>query len=263
MTLSRREFLGLPLALLLPPQLGRANPIAHSATYHADIAILFGLFTLTLNGDVEEEVDRIAGRYRVVAAGAGSEIASRIESVGRIRERRFTPDETTLIFTVRGRESRTHLTYDHTRGVIHYRHTSETFFLRHRRVAEDTIKVPPGQVVDDIVTATLNYAEGLLETDGRGGYRTFVVRRARREQEEPDEVQPGGYHAEIVPVRFTVTRDEETGRPVALMDLTPFSSWATPSNPARMTFGANGRPLSLQVSLILGTRVNVAFHALG
>ena len=262
MMLSRRQFLAAPLVLLLAPRSGRASQLAHSAAYHAEIGIFFGLFTFTLDGTVDEEVDRIAGRYRVQAAGAGSGISNRVESVGLIRERRYTPTATTVISSVRGRESRTHIGYDHEHGLVHYRHASETFLLGRRRVAEDTIGMPVGQPLDDIVTATLNFAEGLLEPDAQGGYRAFVVRRARREGEGPDDVQTGGYRAEIVPARFTVAQEGESGRPVALLDLTPFSSWARPSQPVRITVGPSRRPESLQVSLIFGTTVRVKFHAM-
>ena len=260
--LSRRQFLALPLALLFAPRLGQASELVRSATYHAEIAILFSLFTFTLDGTVDEDVDRIAGRYRVLIVGDGPGIAQRAESVGRIRERRFTPTATTLISTIRGRVGRTQISYDHERGLVHYHHTSETFFLGRRRMAEDTIPIPDGQRLDDVLTAALNYGQGLLETDGPGRYRTLVVRRARRAGEGPDEIHPGGYRAEIVPVRFTVTQEGETGRPVVLLDLTPFSSWATTGHPARIIFGPDGRPESLQVPLILGTTARARFHSI-
>ena len=261
MALSRRQFLVSLLALPLAPRLGWADRPARSGTYHADIGILFNLLTFTLDGSVDEQVDRIAGRYRVLVAGDGPGIANRIESEGLIRERRFAPTATSLFFSVRGRESRTHVSYDYDHGVVHYRHASQTFLLGRRRVADDVIGIPVGQPLDDIVTATLNYAEGLLEVDGKGDFRTFVVRRARPKREGPDEIQAGAYRAEIVPLRFTVTQDRESGRPVCLLDLTRFSSWASPDNPARITFGPNRRLESIHASLMLGTTVRITFQA--
>jgi len=259
--LSRRQFLVLPLVLLLGHRLVQADqPVRFAATYHADIGILFSLLTFTLDGSVEERVDRPAGRYRVLVSGEGSGVANRIESVGLIRERRFTPTTTTLFFSIRGRESRTHISYDYDHGLVRYRHTSQTFLLGRWRRAEAVIGLPAGQPVDDIVTAVLNFAQNLLEVDGEGVYRTFVVRRARPEREGLDEVQAGGYRAEIAPLRFTVVSDTESGQPVALLDLTRFSSWAHADHPARITFGANRRPETIQASLRLGTTVRVKLN---
>lgn len=263
MTLSRRQFLAFPLALILAPRLGWGDQQVRAAvTYHADIGVLFSLLTFTLDGSVDEEVDRIAGRYRVLVAGEGPGISNRIESAGIIREGRFAPTATALFFTLKGRESRTHIGYDYDRGLVHYHHASRTFLLGRRRVADDVIRLPAGQPVDDIVTATLNFAQNLLEVDGQGGYRTFVVRRARPEREGPDEVQARGYRAEIVPLRFTVVSDKESDRPVALLDLTRFSSWASPSDPARVTFAPNRRLETIQARLMLGTTVRIKFYTL-
>lgn len=259
MTLSRRQFLALPLAFLLAPRAARARP-ARAATYHAEIDILFGLFTLALDGLVDEEIDRTADRYRVVVVGEGDRVAHRIESAGLVRGGRLSPLVTSLSSRVLGRESRTQIRYDYDRGLAHYHHASETFFLRRRRVAEDVVRIPAGQPLDDVVTAALNHAAGLLEADGPGIYRTFVVRRARPPKEGPDDVQPGGYRAEIAPFRFTVTQDQESGRPVGLVDLTRFSSWASASKPARITFGPNRRPEAIHASLMFGTSFGITFQ---
>lgn len=261
MTLSRRQLLTLPLALLLAPRFGRAAPAVRAAAYHADIGVLFSLFTFSLDGSVDEEVDRIAGRYRVLIAGEGDGVVNRIESAGFIRGERLAPAATTLFFSVRGRESRTQISYDYDQGLVHYRHASQTFLLGRRRVAEDVIRIPAGQPLDDVVTATVNYAKDLLEGDGQGAYRTLVVRRARPPREGPDEVQAGGYRAEIVPLRFTVTQGQGSGRAVCLLDLTRFSSWASARNPAQITFGPDGRPDSIRVSLMLGTSFRVTFQS--
>ncbi|MFQ5899266.1 MAG: hypothetical protein ACE5JN_13625, partial [Candidatus Methylomirabilia bacterium] len=200
------------------------------------------------------------GRYRVLISGQGPRIANRIESEGLIRQRRFAPTATSLQFNARGRESRTHITYDYDRGLVHYRHASQSFLLGRWRVGEDVIGIPAGQPLDDLVTVILNYAEGQLEADGPGAYRTSVVRRASAEGEELDDVQAKGYGADIVPLRLTVTQDPEAGQPVCLLDITRFSSWAMASHPARITFGPNRRPEAVHVSLRLGTTAEIAFE---
>lgn len=261
MTLSRRQFLALPLALLTASRLGRADEPPHaSASYHADIGILFNLFNFTLDGSVDEQVDWIGGRYRVSVFGEGPGIANRIESVGVVRQRRFIPVVTSLYFNVRGRESRTHISYDYTHGLVHYRHASQTFLLGRRRASEAVLELPSGRPLDDVVTTALNYARNLLQVDEQGAYRTFLVRRARPEREGPDDAQAGGYRAEIVPLRFTVVSEQDSGRPVALLDLTRFSSWARVGSPARITFRPDRRLESIQARLMLGTTVAVRFH---
>ena len=260
MILSRRQFMASILALVLMPRQALADRVVRLSAYHVNIGILFNLFTFTLDGSVHEEIDRAAGRYQVRISGEGSGITSRIESVGVLRERRFAPTVTTSFFSVRGRESRTRVSYDYDRRLVHYRHTSQTFFLGRQRIGEDDLEIPPGRTLDDVVSASLNHAEGLLERDGLQGYRTFVVRRKRSEREGPDDVEPGRYRAEIVPLRFTVIRDKETDRDVSLVDLTGFSSWARASHPARVTFGPDRRPDSIEASLILGTRFAITLQ---
>lgn len=260
MSLSRRQFLVALLALPFSPRLGWADPIVRTATYHADIGVFFNFFTFTLDGRVEEQVDRISGRYRVLVTGEGPRISNRIESAGLIRERRFAPTTTSLFFRVGGRESRTDVSYDYDRGLAHYRHASQTFLLGRWRRGTDVIEIPAGQPLDDIVTATLNYGEGLLEGDGEGAFRTFMIRRARPKREGLDEVQAAGYRAEIVPVRFTLIQGSPGDQPVCLLDLTRYSSWAIPGNPVRVTFGPTQRPESIHVSLVLGTTVRITFQ---
>jgi len=257
--LSRRRFLVSLLALpFLPRAAGAAEPLR--SAYHAEIGVLFNLFSFTLDGGVEEQVDRRAGRYRVLVAGDGPGVENRIESEGLIRAGQFTPTSTALFFRIKGRESRTTVRYDYDQGLAHYRHRSQTFLLGRERVADDALKIPAGRPLDDIVTATLNYAEGVLPSDGQGTYETFVIRRVRPKREGPDDVQAGRYRAELVPLRFTVTEDVESGRPVCLLDLTRFSSWATTGNPARVVFGPNRRPESIHASLMLGTSVLITFQ---
>src|SRR4030095_1615135 len=65
-----------------------------------------------------------------------------------------------------------------------------------------------------------------------GTYRTYIVRRARPENEGPDDVSPSGYRAELIPLRFQVVPDEAPGRLRALIDINGFSSWARRHQPA-------------------------------
>jgi hypothetical protein len=265
LVLSRREFLaGVPLmpSILLDHGAARGGEQSRQGTsYQVNIGIFFGLFTFGISGSVEERIDRAAGRYHVVVAGEGPGIANRLESRGVIRGRRLVPTATRLFFNIRGRESRTAITYDHDRGLIEYDHVSHTFLLGRRREVRDLLRPLSDQQVDDVVTAALNYAEGALEADATGAFRTYVVRRARPEGEGLEEVQPAGYRAEIVPLVFRVTPDPQAPRGVAEFDLTRFSSWARTRSPARIAFGSNRRPASIQAELALGTTVRITFDA--
>ena len=108
MALSRREF--LTTSILLPLFLfNRRFPRAQAqsrqgATYHVDAGVFFGLFTFNVDGSIQEQIDRAAGRYRVVVAGQGSQITNRLESTGIIRGRRFVPSATNIFLDLRGRE---------------------------------------------------------------------------------------------------------------------------------------------------------------
>src|SRR5882762_9000628 len=91
---SRREFLTLPLAVLLAPFLGRpvaAAADARKAKYGADVSILYGVLTYRLEGTMTEMVDRAAGQYEVSIAGEGDGIANRIESRGTLWQGRWAP----------------------------------------------------------------------------------------------------------------------------------------------------------------------------
>ena len=122
--LSRREFVTavplLPLVLICPGLARAEEPSPHGETYRVDVRVLFGLFTFHLEGLIDARIDRTAGQYRVVAAGQGSQISNRLESAGIIRDRRFMPTATHSFLYLRGRESRTAITYDHVRGLIDY-----------------------------------------------------------------------------------------------------------------------------------------------
>lgn len=259
--LSRRQFLTVPCAFLLAP-LARARGELRSraAGYTVDVKILYGALSLGLTGGIEETVDRSGGRYEVTIAGEGSGIANRIESRGILHDGRWAPLHTAAWFQVRGRESRSQAIYDYAARIIEYHFRGETFFLRKLRVADDVVRIPGRIPVDDVISATLNYAEGRWTAQADGSLYTHVVRRQRRENEGPDDVEKH-YQAELVPFVLRVRTSPETGRPTALFDLTRFSSWARESQPAEIVFGPERRPESISSSLILGTSVLIQIRS--
>src|SRR2546425_3600980 len=238
-SLSRRQFLTLPLALVIGPLADAAAEMEQRrAGYDADIGILYNALSLELVGTVDETVDRAAGRYQVTAIGQGARISNRIESRGIRRDGRWTPLQASGWFQVAGRESRSDVTYEWDRRVIDYHFRGETFLLRRLRVADDRVSVPDGLHVDDVISAVLNYADGLWRPEPDGAFHTHVVRRRRPENEAPDEVQRY-YRAEIVPFVLKVAPDPETGKPTAQFDLSRFSSWGSEGRPGRIVFGPN------------------------
>ena len=260
--LTRREFLTLlPLALLVAPA-GRARAAAESrkADYTVDVGILYDVLTFHLVGTIVETLDRAGGRYEVKVVGEGAGIGHRIESSGVRRGGRWAPAHTTSRFHVKGRESRSDIRYDYGRRLVEYHFRGETFLLRRLRVADDLVPVPEGMHVDDLFSATLNYAEALWPPQADGSYRTTVVRRRRKEDEGPDEVEQR-YGAELVPFAFRVAADPESRKPAALVDLTQFSSWASKGRPARIVFGADRRPEAVSSSLMLGTSLAIRIQA--
>ena len=156
-----------------------------------------------------------------------------------------------------GRESRSEVAYDWERGTVDYHAQAETFFLRRRRVVDDSVAIPPGQHVDDAVSAMLNFAEGQWPVGPDGRLHTLVVRRRRAETEGPDDVETS-YRAELVPFVLTVGRDAG-GLSTAQIDMTRFSSWARADQPARVVFGPSRRPSLIASSLILGTSLAIRF----
>jgi len=252
--LSRRRFLALPLGAIAWTRLARAEILADSTrAYEADVGILFKLLTFTIKGDIVEEIDRDAGRYRVTMTGRGAGVSARTEGAGIIQDGRFKPTRILAVHTVRGHENRTELAYDYERGLVEYHSVSYTLLLGRRRQADDVVRLPPGQHVDDLFSAELNFAANMLDRDPDGAYRVTVVRRARPANEGPDDVSPDGYRAELVSLRFTPTPEADTGRLTARLDLTGFSSWAQSNKPARIGFAPDRRLETVDSSMILGT----------
>ena len=251
---SRRRFLVLPLLALLRPRLALGDTTERAVrAYEVNVGVLFNLLTFTFAGNVTQEIDRVAGRYQVTMTGTGPGLTTRTESSGIIRAGRFMPTETRSSHTVRGRENRLALTYDYDHGVVEYHGVSYTLLLGRRRQVDDLVRLGPGQRVDDVISAELNFAANTLDVEADGAVRITVVRRARPVDEGPDDVSPSGYRAELMTVRFRATPDTATGRLTALVDLTGFSSWARAAHPARVAFGPDRRLESVTSSLILGT----------
>jgi len=86
---------------------------------------------------------------------------------------------------------------------------------------------------------------------------THIVRRKLASNEGPDDVQ-AHYQAELVPLLLNVGVDTETRKPMGRFDLTRFSSWAKRNHPAQITFGADRRPESMNLPMMLGTSVQIS-----
>jgi hypothetical protein len=258
--MSRRRFLTLPLALLCSP-LARvaAGEAVRLGQYVADVGVLYDVLTFHLSGTIEERINRAAAKYHVVITGNGAAISNRIESSGTLRDGRWTPVHSISWFKVRDRLSQTEIDYDYMRRSISFRARAETFFLRRLRIVDDIVAIPEHIHVDDVVSATLNYADALWPSH-EGILRTFVVRRRRAPDEGPDDVA-SVYRAELAALEATVMHDVQDGKSSALFDLSPFSSWIRPSRPARIVFGANRRPELITTSMILGSSVTIRFGA--
>jgi hypothetical protein len=255
--IGRRDFLTLPLALLLAP-LARASAdtVAYTAPYRVDVRLLYGVLTYRIDETLAESIDRAAGRYEVTMAGEGDGIVNRIESSGTLRQGRWAPLRSRSFFSVKGRESRGDVTYDYAARKIDYHFRGETFFLRRLRVVDDSLPMPEGLLIDDAISATLNYADQFWRPQTDGDLLTHIVRRKMASNEGPDDVQ-AQYRAELAPLTLKVAVDAETHKPIARFDLTRFSSWAKQNQPALITFGTDRRPEHLDLPMILGTSVQI------
>jgi hypothetical protein len=263
--LNRRQFVTLPIALALARVAARV-PVASGVTdenrtgrYSAEVGLLYNTVTLRLDGTIEEHVDRPGGRYTVQIAGQGAGVASTIESTGLRRDGVWAPTHTVSHFEVRGRPSHSEMVYDYGQRRVEYHFRGETFLLRRLRVVDDGLAIPPGLHLDDVISAMLNYADGGWRADPDGTYRTSVLRRRRRDNEAPDDVDPHA-RAEIVPFALTVMADAATGKSSAEFDMSRFSSWARAARPASIQFTASRRPEVISSALILGTSLTIRFH---
>jgi len=253
---NRRDFMTLVLTALFMPAHVIAEPNARRTTFAAEVGILYQMLTFQLKGDVQESVDRGAGRYEVRVNGQGDDIVNRIDSTGVLREGRWWPLRSASWFQVRGRESRVQVTYDYKRRLAEYHARGETFLMRRLRVVDDVVALPVGATIDDAISASLNFRDGYWTPRADGRLQTNVVRRRRSENEGPDEVAQT-YRAELVPLELKIEPQPETGKPSALLDLSRFSSWARESRPARIVFDDERRPALITGSMILGTSVTI------
>jgi hypothetical protein len=257
--LSRRCFLAAPLLAAAVPWVSEAAPRGRTVrAYEANVGVLFDLLTFTLAGQVITEIDPGRGQYRVTMNGSGPGVTARTEATGVIRGKRYLPIETRSSHTLRGRENRLALSYDHDRGFVEYHVVSYTFWLGRRRQVDDLVRLAPGQHVDDLISAELNFAANALDVEPDGAFRTTVVRRARPADEGPDDISPSGYHAELATLRFHAVPEAATGRLTALVDLTGFSSWARAAHPAQVAFGSDRHLETVRTTLILGTTFSLS-----
>ena len=260
-SLSRRALLGTALAWAMGrPRRAAGEVDARTGSFTARAAILYGAFRFEESGVIDEKVDRAGGSYEVRISGRGPEMTTELESTGTLRDGRWAPLRFTDRFVVFGRESRLEIAYDYTRRTIRYNGRSETFLLRRIRTTDDTVAMPAGVHVDDVVSATLNHAEGRWAPDADGRLVTHVVRRRRVPGERPDDAERR-YRAEIVPFALQVGGTDAGGRATAVLDLTRFSSWAREDEPARIVFGANRRPETITATLALGTSLTIRIES--
>lgn len=260
--LSRRAVLvglgSLVLGLALPTRRAAANlPAARIVDYRVDISMFFNLLHYSVGGTMVEEVDASAGRYRVLITGTGTGVSTRIEAQGLIDDGRYRPLKLTSAHSFVGRPSSLSITYDDSRGLVEYHAVGHTLLRGRRRQVDDVVVLPPGQPVDDAVSAGLNFAAGRLEQDPDGAYRMAVLRRSRPRGEGPDDVTPGAYRVEVVPVRFRVEPDGVTGKLIAQVDVSGWSSWARADQPARLVFTSERRLESIETRLIWGSAVRM------
>ena len=244
---------GAPRGGARPPE-----PEARKGPFNARAALLFGALRFEESGAIDETIDRAAGRYEVRITGRGSDMTTEIESTGVLREGRWAPLRFTDRFLVYGRESRLEITYDYARRLVRYHGRSETFLLRRIRATDDTVAIPAGAHVDDVVSATLNYAEDRwpAETDGQAGHPGGATAASSRLSART--MRSGAIAPSWCPSSFAWRRST-SGRATALLDMTRFSSWAREDEPARIVFGADPRPESITASLILGTSLAIRF----
>jgi hypothetical protein len=262
--LSRRAVLvglgSLVLSLALPTRRAAANlPGGRTFDYRVDISMLFDLVRYSVAGTMVEEVDADGGRYRVLITGSGTGVSTRIEARGLIDNGRYRPLELKSAHSFVGRPSSLSIIYDYARGLVEYHAVGHTLLRGRRRQVDDIVVLVPGQPVDDAVSAGLNFAAGRLEQDPDGAYRMAVLRRTRPRSEGPDDVTPGAYRVEVVPVRFQVDPDVATGKLNARLDMSGWSSWARADQPARLVFTPERRLESFETRLIWGSAVRMRF----
>jgi hypothetical protein len=220
--------------------------------------MLFDLLSYSVGGTMVEEVDAGAGRYQVLITGTGSGVSTRIDARGLIDNGRYRPLELKSAHSFVGRPSSLSITYDYARGLVEYHAVGHTLLRGRRRQVDDVVTLPT-EPVDDAVSAGLNFAAGRLARDPDGAYRMTVLRRSRPRGEGPDDVTPGAYRVEAVPVRLQVEPEAATGKLIARVDMSGWSSWARADQPARLVFTPERRLESIETRLIWGSAVRMRF----
>jgi len=259
---SRRAVLrglgSLVLGLSLPARRAAATtPAARTFDYRVEISMLFDFLRYSVGGTMVEEVDPGAGRYRVLITGSGTSVTTRIEARGLIDNGRYRPLELKSAHSMMGRPSSLSITYDYERGLVDYHAVGHTLLSGRRRQVDDVVVLPQDKPLDDAVSAGFNFASGRLEQDPDGAYRMNVLRRSRPPGEGPDDVTPGAYRVAVVPVRLKVEPDPGTGKLIARVDMSGWSSWARADQPARLVFTPERRLESIETRLIWGSAVRM------
>jgi hypothetical protein len=234
-----------------------ARAVEQKTPYTVRARLLGGILRLELRGTLVERVDAHAGRFAIRATGQGTGIANAFESAGILRDGRWVPETTSLLLSVWGRTYRSELRHDPDARVARYRSVGESFFLRRPRLVEDTLVLEPGQRLDDIGSASLNYAERRWPSDPDGRFRTSVVRHGAGPERRPDGSR--AYRARLSPLALEPHGTDERGRVTALVDLTGFSAWALPDRPMRIVFERDRRPARVSLRLLHGTSVEIEF----
>jgi hypothetical protein len=232
-------------------------PATRTFGYRVDILMLFGLIQYSVSGSMVEEVDAGAGRYRVLITGSGTGVSTRMEARGLIDDGRYCPLEMKSLHSMAGRQSSLSITYDYARGRADYHAVGHTLLRGRRRQVDDEVVLPPDRPVDDAISASLNFAAGRLKRGPDGAYQITVLRRTRPPGEGPDDVTPGAYRVEVVPVRFQVEPDLRTGKLIGQIDMSRWSSWARVDQPARLVFTADRRLESIESQLMYGSTVRM------
>src|SRR5262249_40646878 len=168
--------------------------------------------------------------------GSGTGVSSRIEAQGLIDNGRYRPLELKSAHSFVGRPSSLSITYDYARGLVDYHAIRHTLLGGKPPQMDDLVALPPDGPVDDAVSAGLNFAAGRLEQDPDGAYRMTVLRRSRPRGEGPDDVTEGIYKVEVVPVRLKVEPDPSTGKLIARIDVSGWSSSARADHPPPLVF---------------------------
>src|SRR5262245_57530109 len=136
-SLRRRDFFIVSAALLLAPgHRLAAQPAGRRGTFAAEFGVLYGVLNYQVNGEIEENVDRGAGRCEVRLTGEGSGVTNRVEMQAEFREGRWAPVRSESKFEVQRREGWTRVKYDYERRRVEYHARAETFFLRKLRVVD-------------------------------------------------------------------------------------------------------------------------------